>query len=49
MLTGIYIEALLLMRNGQIRFGRLGDKGEIDDEIACAAWMLIAVGHMSIA
>ncbi len=42
MLTEIYIEEpCWLMRNWLIRFGRLGMLGEIDDLIACIAWMLI--------
>ena len=30
------------MRNWLIRIGRLGMRGEIDDQVAYVAWMLIA-------
>ena len=42
MLTKIYIEALLSDEELAVQVWELWDKGEIDDAIACLAWMMIA-------
>ena len=42
MLTEIYIEALLVGEELADQVWHLWDEGEIDDETACMAWMLIA-------
>ncbi len=42
MLTEIYIEALLVDEELADQVWHLWDEGEIDDETACMAWMLIA-------
>ena len=42
MLTEIYIEALLVDEKAADQVWEAWDKGEIDDEIACTAWMMIA-------
>ncbi len=42
MLTEIYIEALLVDEELADQVWEAWDAGEIDDEDACIAWMLIA-------
>ena len=42
MLTGIYIEALLLMRNWLTRYREAWDVEKLTDGAACIAWLLIA-------
>jgi hypothetical protein len=42
MLTEIYIEALLVNEKFADQVWEAWDKGEIDDQIACIAWMMIA-------
>jgi len=42
MLTQIYIEALLVDEKMTDQVWEAWDKGEIDDAIACTAWMIIA-------
>ncbi len=42
MLTEIYIEALLVDEELADQVWEAWDKGKIDDQVACAAWMLIA-------
>ena len=42
MLTEIYIEALLVDEELADQVWDAWDKGEIDDTIACIAWMMIA-------
>ncbi len=42
MLTQLYIEALLVDEMLADQVWEAWDKGEIDDTIACIAWMLIA-------
>ncbi len=42
MLTEIYIEALLVDEELADRVWVAWDKREIDDTIACVAWMMIA-------
>ena len=42
MLTEIYIEALLVDEMLADQVWEAWDKGEIDDSIACTAWMVIA-------
>ncbi len=42
MLTDIYIEALLVDEDLADQVWEAWDKGEIDDAIACIAWMMIA-------
>ncbi len=43
MLTEIYIEALLVDRELADQVWEAWDKGEIDDQIAWVAWMMIAI------
>ena len=43
MLTEIYIEALLVDEELADQLWEAWDAGEIDDHVACAAWMLIAM------
>ena len=45
MLTQIYIEALLVDEELADQVWEAWDRGEIDDQIACIAWMLI-VEHL---
>ncbi len=42
MLAEIYIEALLIDEELTDQVWQAWDKGEIDDAIACTAWMIIA-------
>ena len=42
MLTEIYIEALLIDEVLADQVWKAWDKGEIDDQTACIAWVLIA-------
>ena len=42
MLTEIYVGALLVDEELADQVWEAWDKGEIDDEIACTAWMMIA-------
>ena len=42
MFTEIYIEALLVDEEAADHVWKAWDKGEIDDAIACTAWMIIA-------
>ena len=42
MLTRLYIEALIADEELADQVWERWDKGEIDDAIACIAWMLIA-------
>ena len=42
MLTRLYIEALLVDEDVADQVWDAGDKGDIDDAIACIAWMMIA-------
>ncbi len=42
MLTEIYIEALLVEGELADQVWEAWDKGEIDDQTACIAWMLVA-------
>ncbi len=42
MLAEIYIEALLVDQELADQVWEVWDKGEIDDAIACTAWMMIA-------
>ena len=42
MLAEIYIEALLVDEELADQIWEVWDKGEIDDSIACTAWMIIA-------
>ncbi len=42
MLTRLYIEALLVNEELADQVWEAWDKGEIDDAIACIAWMMIA-------
>ncbi len=42
MLTAIYIQALLVDEELADQFWEAWDKGEIDDAIACTAWLIIA-------
>ncbi len=42
MLTEIYIEALLVDEELADEVWEAWDKGEIDDQTACIAWMLVA-------
>ena len=41
MLTEIYIEALLVDEDLADQVWETWDKGEIDDQVACRAWVLI--------
>ncbi len=41
MLTEIYIEALLVNKELADQVWEVWNKGEIDDQVACIAWMLI--------
>ncbi len=43
MLTEAYIEALLVDEELADQVWKAWDAGEIDDAIACIAWMLIAI------
>ena len=43
MLTEIYIQALLVDKEMADQVWKAWDKREIDDAIACAAWIMIAV------
>ncbi len=45
MLTEIYIEALLVDEALADQVWQAWDKVEIDDSIACIAWMMIAEGE----
>ena len=42
MLAELYIEALLVNKELADQVWEAWDKGEIDDAIACTAWMIIA-------
>ena len=42
MLREIYIEALLVNKELADQVWEAWDKGEIDDQTACIAWMLVA-------
>jgi hypothetical protein len=44
MLTRLYIEALLVDEELADQIWEAWDKGEIDDQVAYFAWMLISVG-----
>ncbi len=41
MFTRIYIEALLVDEEGADQVWEAWDKGEIDDQIACLAWLFV--------
>ena len=43
MLTRLYIEALLVDEELADQVWEAWDSGEIDNETACIAWMLIAI------
>ncbi len=46
MLTDIYIEALLVNEELADQVWEAWDKGEIEDQVACIAWMMIAGRHL---
>ena len=48
MLTEIYIEALLVDEELADQVWEDWDKGEIDDQVACIAWWLIAGGRFTL-
>ena len=43
MLTGLYIEALLVDEEPADQVWEAWDKGEIDDELAALAWCILAI------
>jgi len=48
MLTEIYIEALLVDEELADQVWGAWDTGEIDDQVACIAWMMIIVGSVDL-
>ena len=48
MLTRLYIEALLLNKEPADQVWEVWNKGEIDDQVACIAWMMIAGRHEGV-
>jgi len=46
MLTRLFIEALLVDEDLADQVWQAWDKGEIDDQVACIAWMMIAGRHV---
>jgi hypothetical protein len=46
MLTEIYVEALLVDEMLAEQIWDAWDGGEIDDQVACIAWMMIAGRHV---
>ncbi len=48
MLTDIYIEALLADEELADQVWEAWDAGEIDDQITCIAWWLIAAGRFTL-
>ncbi len=48
MLTDAYIEALLVDEDLADQVWEAWDKGEIDDQVACYAWLLVCVSRYAM-